>query len=66
MLTLPITHLLHTRNGIVIRYADGSQDEEQPVASLTPLLSPLELEAVKYACEHPGWLVMDTYTRTKE
>ncbi len=65
MPTLPITAILCTPKGIVLRYADGSTDAAKPVREL-PHLSPIELQAVKYACENGGWIVIDTYLKNKE
>lgn len=64
MPTLPIQAILHTKNGIVFKYVDGLVDSPQPVANLQHL-SPIEMEAVKWACGHPGWIVLDTYIRNR-
>jgi len=53
MPTLPITAVLCTKNGIVLRYADGTYDAARPISELQ-YLSDIELEAIKHAYSHPG------------
>lgn len=65
MPTLPITAVLCTKNGIVLRYMDGREDGPFALSTITASLAPIELEAVKYACSNPGWVVLDTYQRIK-
>lgn len=64
MFSLPVIAVLKTKDGIVLRYVDGTQSPPIEVTSIRQCdMQPYEQQMVQMACNTTGW-VTEHYHRT--